>query len=339
MKSVYITANGGPEVLQLQERPDPEPGPGQVRVRVKAVGVNFADILMRMGLYPGAPAFPFVPGYEAAGIVDAAGEGVAHLREGDSVVVPTNFGGYTDTLVADAAQVFRLPKGKSLEAGAALAVNYMTAYLALVDQGNIRKGRKVLIHSVGGGVGIAAVQISKIYDAEIFGTASASKHDFLRKQGVHHCIDYRTQNFEKEVMKITRGGGVDIALDPVGGSSFSRSYRCLTKTGKLIIYGFSAASTGRTRKIINTAWQWLRTPSFSPFDLMMNNKGVIGLHLGRMTDKPEVYSEAMTQLVKWWEEGLIEPVVGATFPLELAGKAHEYIQSRQNIGKVVLTIK
>jgi len=339
VKSVYITAQGGPEVLQVRESPDPQPGPGQVRVKIKAVGVNFADILMRQGLYPGAPPLPFLPGYEAAGVVDLAGPGVLNPRPGERVVVPTNFGGYSDTIIADAAALFRIPEGKSFEAAAALAVNYMTAYLALVDQGHLQQGQKVLVHSVGGGVGLAAVQICNIFGAEIFGTASSSKHEFLRKQGVKHCIDYRTQNFEKEVMRITAGDGVNIALDPVGGDSFSRSYWCLTKTGKLIIYGFSAASTGERRKVLNTAWQWLRTPSFSPFDLMLNNKGVIGLHLGRMTEKKEIYAAAMTQLAAWWEQGKIEPIVGATFPLEFAGKAHEFIQSRQNIGKVVLTVK
>lgn len=337
MKSVYITRQGGPEVLQLRESADPIPGAGEVRVKVKAVGINFADLLMRMGLYPGAPKTPFVPGYEAAGVIDQPGPGVINWRAGDRVVVPTNFGGYSDTLVAKADEIFRIPEGKSLEAGAALAVNYLTAYEALIEQGNLRKGGRVLIHSVAGGVGLAAVQVAKIFGAEIFGTASASKHDFLKKQGVHHCIDYRTQNFEKEVRSITKGAGVHVVLDPVGGASFGRSYRSLAKSGKLILYGFSAAASGPTRGLLNMAWQWLKTPSFSPFDLMMENRGVIGLHLGRMTDQKELLAAAMMQLVTWWEQGKIEPVIGATFPLELAGKAHEFIQSRQNIGKVVLT--
>ena len=337
MKSVYITRQGGPDVLQLRETPDPEPKAGQVRVRVKAVGVNFADLLMRMGLYPGAPALPFVPGYEAAGVIDKVEGGVNGWRAGDRVVVPTNFGGYTDTLIANADEIFRIPEGKSLEAGAALAVNYLTAYEALIEQGNLRKGGRVLIHSIAGGVGLAAVQIAKIFDAEIFGTASSSKHDFLKKHGVHHCIDYRTQNFETEVKTITKGAGIHVIMDPVGGASFGRSYRSLAKGGKLILYGFSAAASGPTRGLLNTAWQWLRSPSFSPFDLMMENRGVIGLHLGRMTDQKDLLQAAMTQLVSWWEQGKIDPVVGATFPLELAAKAHEFIAERRNIGKVVLT--
>ncbi len=340
MKAIYITRNGGPEVLELRSSPDPEPGAGQIRVRVKACGVNFADMMMRMGLYPGAPALPFVPGYEAAGVVDAVGpdlpRGVA-LKAGDRVVVPCNFGGYSDTLLAKATDVFPIPEGKSFEEAAALTVNYLTAYLALVEQGHLKEGRKVLIHGAAGGVGIAAAQISKIYGAEVFGTASASKHAAARKEGVDHPIDYRTEDFEAVVKKITGGRGVDIVLDPVGGNNFARSYRCLAVGGKLIAYGFSAAAPGKSRQLLSLLWHWLRTPSFSPLDMMTSNRGVIGLHLGRMTGETEALKAAMTVLVGWWTEGRIRPVVGAVYRAEEAGKAHAFIQDRGNTGKVVLT--
>jgi synaptic vesicle membrane protein VAT-1 len=335
VKTVQITAQGGPDVLQVRESPDPTPGEGQIRVRVKASGINFADILMRMGLYPGAPPVPFAPGYEACGEIDELGPNVMSWKKGDKVVIPTNFGGYADTLIAKADEVFRVPAGKSCEAGAALTVNYLTAYAALVDQGHLQKGQRVLIHGAAGGVGIAAVQIAKIFGAEIYGTASASKHEVLKKEGVH-CIDYRAEDFEKVVRAKTKGQGVHVALDPVGGASFSKSYRSLAKGGKLILYGFSAAAPGEKRSMLRVGWEWLRTPSFSAFDLMMDNRGVVGLHLGRMTDQKEPLTRAMRQLVEWWEQGKIEPMVGASFPAALASKAHEYIQSRQNVGKVVL---
>lgn len=340
MKAIHITRHGGPEVLELRSSPDPEPGAGHVRVRVKAAGVNFADIMMRMGLYPGAPAAPFVPGYEAAGVVDAVGPGLprgAALKAGDRVVVPTNFGGYADTVLAKASEVFPIPEGKSFEEAAALTVNYLTAYMALVEQGHLREGRKVLVHGAAGGVGIAAAQIAKIHGAEVFGTASAAKHAAARKEGVDHPIDYRTEDFEAVVKKATGGRGVDVVLDPIGGAHFSRSYRCLAPGGKLIVYGFSAGAPGKTRRLLSLLWHWLRTPSFSPLEMMTSNRGVIGLHLGRMTGETEALKEAMVQLVKWWTEGRIRPVVGAVYPAERAAEAHAFIQDRGNTGKVVLT--
>lgn len=337
MKAVQIARLGGPEVLELVESSDPEPGQGQVRVRVKAIGVNFADIMMRMGLYPGAPQTPFVPGYEAAGVVDRVGRGAEDVMAGQEVIVPTNYGGYADTLLADSTDIVPIPPGKSMAAAAALTVNYLTAYEALVHQGHLEEGQRVLIHGAAGGVGIAAIQISKIFRAQIFGTASGSKHEFLKKHGVDVCIDYNRQNFEKEIRKATRGQGVHIALDPVGGVSFTRSYKSLAKGGKLVIYGLSAASGGKTRNLPRVLWQYWRTPDFKAMDLMTENKGVIGIHLGRMTDQKELLKAHLTRIVGWWAAGLLEPVVGASFPMALAGQAHEYIQDRKNVGKVVLT--
>lgn len=337
MKRVAISRHGGSDALVVLDERAPEPGPGQVRVRVRAVGVNFADILMRMGLYPGAPALPFTPGYEACGEIEAAGPGVSQWKPGDRVIVPTNFGGYADRLVVAASQAFRLPDGKSFEAGAALTVNYLTAYEALVEQGHLRKGGRVLVHGAAGGVGIAAVQIAKIFGAKVFGTASAGKHAFLRELGVERPIDYRTEDFEEVIRRETDGKGVHVALDPIGGESFAKSYRSLAIGGKLICYGFSAAAPGKTRSWLSVAWQYLKTPRFSPLSLMPENRGVIGLHLGRMTGETELLSAAMTQLIQWWTEGRLDPVVGKTFPLEDAARAHDYIQARENVGKVVLT--
>ena len=337
MKHVEIAAHGGPDALVLRERPDPKPGPGEVRVRVKAVGVNFADILMRMGLYPGAPKPPFTPGYEAAGVVEECGPGVMAWRPGERVVVPTDYGGYSDALVAPAGEIFRIPDGKTFEAAAALTVNYLTAYEALVVQGNLQEGQRVLVHGAAGGVGIAALQVCRIYGAQVFGTASASKHELARAQGCSRPIDYRKEDFEKVIARELKGKGVHLALDPVGGASFKKSYRCLAKGGKLVCYGMSSVAGGPTRSLLRVAWELWRTPKFKPVDLMTDNKGVVGLHLGRMTDQKEHLAASMRRLIEWWEQGKLEPVVGQTFPLEHAGRAHAYIQGRQNVGKVVLT--
>lgn len=338
MKQVYIPRRGGPEVLEVRESADPSPAKGQVRVRVRAAGLNFADTLMRMGLYPGAPKLPFVPGYEACGVVDAAGPEVTAWRPGDKVIVPTNFGGYSDTLIAGADQIFRLPDGKTFEQGAAFTVTYLTAYEALVEQGHLREGGRVLIHGAAGGVGVAAAQIAKLHKAFVFGTASKSKHDFCRKHGVDRPIDYRSEDFEAVIRKETRGGGVHCALDPIGGHNFRKSYRALAPTGKLLCYGFSAAAPGTSRRWLPLLWHYLRTPSFSPLALMGENKGVIGIHMGRLTGETALLSAAMQRLLGWWQEGRLDPVVGAAFPLERASQAHEYLQGRGSVGKVVLTV-
>ena len=189
MRQVWITKAGPPEVLQVREAPDPEAGPGKVRIRVRASGINFADLLARVGLYPDAPKLPCVVGYEVAGVIDQLGSGVTALAVGDRVLAMPRFGGYTDTLVTSAAQVIPMPASMSFEEGAALPVVYLTAHHMMFYTGTLHKGARVLIHSAAGGVGLAAIQLAKTRECIILGTASPSKHDFLRAQGCRYPID------------------------------------------------------------------------------------------------------------------------------------------------------
>ena len=216
MKAVVLTGTGGYDVLQVQERPDPPVGPGEVRIAVKAAGINFADTMARVGLYPDAPKPPCVLGYEVAGEVESVGEGVSDHQVGDRVVAGTRFGGQAELVTVPAEQVLPLADGLSFEQGAAIPVNYGTAYAALIVMGSLRKGDRVLIHAAAGGVGISATQIARNVGAEIFGTASPSKHDAIRAQGVDHPIDYRSLDFEAETMRITGGEGVDLVIDALG---------------------------------------------------------------------------------------------------------------------------
>src|ERR687895_387904 len=223
MKALVITEHGPPDVLRVQERPDPEPGPGELRIRVRAAGVNFADLLGRVGLYPDAPKPPCVVGYEVAGDVDAVGEGVEGLEEGQRVMGACRFGGYAQLAVASADAVLPLPDGWSYSEGAAMPVTYATAYAGLVRWGGLRVGERVLIQTAAGGVGIAATQIAKLVGAEVYGTASASKHDAIRGFGVDHPIDYRSKDFADEVRRIAgEKHPLDLAFDAVGGSSFRK---------------------------------------------------------------------------------------------------------------------
>ena len=217
MRQIWITKAGPPEVLEIKEAPDPQPKAGEVRIRVEASGVNFADIMGRLGIYPDLPPMPVVPGYEVAGRIDAIGAGVEAVWVGRDVFAVTRFGGYADAVCVPLNQVFARPGEMSALEAAAIPVNYLTAWLLIVVMGSLKRGETVLVHSVGGGVGIAATQIAKHIGARVIGTASAGKHAELRALGVDHLIDYRTEDFETRAREITGGRGVELILDPVGG--------------------------------------------------------------------------------------------------------------------------
>ena len=337
MRQVWIPKIGKPEVLEVREAPDPEPGPGEVRIRVRAAGVNFADIMARMGLYPDAPPLPCVVGYEVAGTVDAVGAGVTDLEAGARALTLTRFGGYSDTVVVPRGQVQPLPDALSFEQGAALPVNYLTAWLMLVHLGNVQRGDKALVHAVAGGVGQAATQICRWRGVEVLGTASKGKHARLREVGVAHPIDYHTQDFEAEVRRITNGRGVEVVLDAVGGKSFQKSTRCLAPMGRLFVFGMSSFAPGKRRSLLSAAKGWFQLPSWGPVELMNENHGVFGVNLGHLWSEGERLSAMMAEIVRLTAEGHFAPVIDQTFPFERAAEAHAYLQDHKNFGKVLLT--
>jgi NADPH:quinone reductase-like Zn-dependent oxidoreductase len=341
MRAVVLTGHGGPEVLQVQDRPDPSVGAGEVRIAVKAAGINFADTLARVGLYPDAPKPPCVLGYEVSGEVEAIGNGVDSVKVGDRVVAGVRFGGQAELVSVPADQVLPLPDRLSFEQGAAVPVNYATAYCALVVMAGIKSGERVLVHAAAGGVGTAAVQIARHHGAEVFGTASASKHDAIRELGVAHAIDYRTQDFEQEVRRLTDGQGVDVVMDATGPTSFRKDYRLLRQGGRLVMYGLSEASAGTGRNIPKLVGSLARMPFatlpwWKSLQLMSENKGVFGLNMLAWWDREGDVSRITGPLVEELEAGELEPVVAESFPFERAGDAHRFIAERRNIGKVVL---
>jgi NADPH:quinone reductase-like Zn-dependent oxidoreductase len=342
MRAVVLTGHGGPEVLRVEERPDPDAGPGEVLIDVKAAGINFADTMARVGLYPDAPKPPCVLGYELAGEVESVGDGVAKYKPGDRVVAGTRFGGQASMVSVPEGQVLPLADRLSFEQGAAIPVNYSTAYSGLVIMGGLKEGDRVLIHAAAGGVGTAAVQIARMLGAEVFGTASASKHDKIRELGVDHAIDYRTQDFEQEVMRITDGEGIDLAFDAQGPRSFRKDYRLLRPGGRLVMYGLAEASTGTGRSIPKLIGSLARMPTatmpwWKSLQVMNENKGVFGLNMLGWWDTEGSIERITGPLVGQIEEGGLEPIVAESFPFERAGDAHQFIADRKNIGKVVLT--
>lgn len=336
MNQIWIDEVGLPEVLTLREAPEPEPGPGEVRVRVAAAGINFADILIRMGLYPDAPGYPIVAGYEISGEVDGVGAGVEGVQAGDRVVAFTRFGGYTDVAVVPAWSVMPVPAGMSVEHAAAMPVNYLTAWLMLIRLGNLQPGERVLVHSAGGGVGLAAVQLCRWRGAEVIGTASAAKHERLRAMGVQHCIDYTTQDFEDEVRRITEGQGVHVVLDAVGATSFTKSYNSLAPLGRLFMFGASSLAPAKERKPLVAGRGLKRMPTFGAMPLIAENRGVFGVNIGVLWDQRDLFYQGMELIIGLCEDGTLSPVVDRSFPFAEAAAAHHYIQDRQNFGKVLL---
>ncbi|MCW5828055.1 MAG: zinc-binding dehydrogenase [Deltaproteobacteria bacterium] len=338
MRQVWITKAGEPEVLKVREATDPEPKAGEIRIRVEAAGINFADIMGRMGMYPDLPGIPIVVGYEVAGKVDMAGEGVDRGWIGKNVFAMTRFGGYSDMVCVPERQVFARPAAMSALEGAAFPVVYFTAWQLIVVMGALKKGETILIHSAGGGVGIAAIQIARHIGATIIGTASKGKHDYLKTIGVHHCIDYRTEDFEKRVREITNGRGVELIIDAVGGDSFKKGFRILAPTGRLGMFGMSEAATGKTRSIIDllkmvAGMPWLQ---INPVTLMNENKAAFGVNMGHMWGEVERLRNWGEEMLVLYERGILKPVVDKTFSFADAPKAHHYIQDRKNTGKVLL---
>jgi NADPH:quinone reductase-like Zn-dependent oxidoreductase len=335
MRAVVITKHGGPGVLQVQERPDPPLGPGEVRIDVAAAGINFADVMARLGFYPDAPKPPCVVGYEVAGTILELGEGASTperpLTPGQRVVVGTEFGGYASQVVAPADGVQPLPDELTFEQGAAIPVNYGTAWMGLVGFGSLLAGERVLLHAAAGGVGIAATQVAKRQGAEIYGTSSPGKHARISELGVDHPLDYTKPGWERGLPQF------DVIMDAIGGKSFRRSYDMLGPGGRLIAFGASGVVSGERRNPIAALRTALRMPRFNLIKQMSASKAVIGLNMYTLSQDERRRAQVTAALRELLDDATIKPVVAGSFSFEEAGAAHNMITERRNVGKVVLT--
>jgi len=344
MRAMVVRRYGPPGVFESQQTPDAQPKPGETLIRVKAIGVNFADLLQRMGLYPGTPKPPFVPGLEVSGVVEKVVESEKSGQSpapspGDAVVAITQFNAYAEWAVVPTRQVFRLPAGMSFEDAAAIPVNYITAYHSMFTMGNLQSGDRILIHGAAGGVGIAAVQLARTRGLVVFGTAGPSKQDFLRKIGVDHPINYEKGDFVTAVRKFAPDG-IEMVMDPIGGKSFAQSADCLGPTGRLVVYGFSAAAgADGKRSWLRGARALAQTPRFHPLQMMAKNLAVIGVNLGRLQSRGGLVRSELDELFHLYAAEKIKPVIAKTFPLAEAAAAHQFIHDRKNIGKVILSVK
>jgi synaptic vesicle membrane protein VAT-1 len=336
MRAVFIERAGGVDRLRLRDAPEPVPQAGEVAIAVKAAGVNFADILARQGIYPDAPPTPCVVGYEVAGTVKAVGAGVDPAWLGKDVLALTDFGGYAEVACVGAGYVWEKPAGLTFEHAAALPLNYITAWALLIAMGGLDRGDTVLIHNAGGGVGLAALDIARWRGAVTIGTSSARKHDFLRSRGCDHCLDYAAADWPAQVLRLTHGRGVELAIDPIGGASFRKSYSVLRKTGRLGMFGISAAAVGGLRAKLALVKLVLGMPFFHPARLIPGNRGVFGVNIHNMYEESGKFGAWMQQVLRGVADGWVRPHVDRVFPFANAAAAHAHIEARGNIGKVLL---
>jgi NADPH:quinone reductase-like Zn-dependent oxidoreductase len=331
MRAVVITKHGGPDVLQVQERPDPELAAGELRIDVAAAGINFADVMARLGMYADAPKTPCVVGYEVAGTILEMGPGVEGFGAGQRVFASTQFGGYASQVVVPAGDVVALPDALSFEQGAAIPVNYGTAWAALVGFGSLQPGERVLVHSAGGGVGIAATQIAKREGAEVYGTASPGKHARIAELGVDRCLDYTSPGWERGLPPF------DVILDAVGGKSFRQSYSLLRPGGRLVAFGASSVVSGERKNVVTALRAVARMPRFNMIKQMSESKAVIGLNMLSLWKDRGTLAPWIQPLRELLDDGTIQPVVAGEFSFQDAGAAQTMIVERRNVGKVVLT--
>jgi NADPH2:quinone reductase len=315
-------AFGGAEVLALHELGDPPPpAPGEVQVRIRARGVQYVDVLMLAGKYQFRPEPPFIPGNEGAGEIVAVGAGVTRFRPGDRVMSRHRLGAFAELANAAAEQCDPIPSGLSLEAAAVFRGAYATAYHALMQRGRLRPGDRVLIHGAAGGIGLPAIQIAKLYGAEVIATASTDeKRAVCIEEGADHAIGYEP-GFRDRVMELTGGRGVDLVYDPVNGPSFDESLRCLAWGGRILILGF----LGGMPALARTNY------------LLIKGIEAIGVRIGGLNEnRPEMAAANTRLLLDLAAQGKLRPRIWRSFPLERAAEAVQALIDRAVIGKAVL---
>jgi NADPH:quinone reductase len=323
MRAVRCNAWCQPSALAIEEIPRPEPGPGQVLIRVHVAALNFPDVLMIQGLYQVKPPLPFTPGFELAGTVEAVGPGVSQFAAGARVLAQCDLGAFAEYVLAPIHSVRPVPAGLSDDEAAAFPLVYQTSYFGLIYRGQLARGETVLVHSAGGGVGLAAVQIARAFGAgRIIGTVgSDEKRAAVLAAGADLALNYQTDNIVDAVKEATAGHGADVIYDPVGGDLSEQSTKCIAFEGRLVIIGFTSG----------------KFPTFKGNHILVKNYSVVGLHWGHYRQmKPAMIEQGWQDLLQLYGSGQLKPVIAARYPMTQVAEAMNYLTSRRAVGKIVL---
>lgn len=336
MQAVTLHRHGPPRSLRVESAAEPSVGPHDVLVRVKAAGVNFADVLARQGLYPDAPRPPYILGYETAGEVLEVGGSVAGLKPGQRVLAYHRGGGYAERVAVPAAQVFSLPDSIPYQSAVLLPLNYGTAYVALYRTGPVEPGMRVFIHAAAGGVGMAAVDLARRAGLEIVAAASTHfKRARLVTEGVRYVVPAKRMRVHQVSKRLFGGPGLDIVLDSVGGRSIRDGLRALKPGGRLVSLGIGNVSR---RGILGALAFFLGAPRFTYLDLLGPSRGLYGVNLSRLMADTALVRSTLETLIAWAAAGEIDPAPGRVMALAEAGEAHRILESRGNVGKIVLRV-
>ena len=338
MKAIVLTKYGAADkAFQIEDRPIPQVHDDSVLIKVHTTGLNFADVVARRGLYPDAPKNPAIIGYDVAGTVEAVGKNISHVKTGDRVTALTRFNGYAEYVNTVGYGVSKISDDISFAEATALSTQACTAYYSLCECVQLHPNDTVLIHAAAGGVGSIMTQIAKHKKCKIIGTASSAKQEFILSNGVDIAIDYRTDNFKTVIEKKLGEKSVDFVFDSIGGKTFKKGMQLLKPTGKIITYGAASQIQGSKSGILSTLPMAFGFGIFSPIQLLMNSHAIIGVNMLRVADhKPHLFNHVLTNVIRMAAEGIIKPVIAKSFKAEEIAAAHQFLESRKSIGKVVV---
>jgi NADPH2:quinone reductase len=339
MRAAVVTKFGPPEVLQFRDLNVPAIGEGRVLVRTRAIGLNFAEVFARLGYYPAVPKPPFVPGIEFSGVVDAVGTLVRGIKKGDRVFGFTKHNAYAEYVSVPREFILRMPRTMSFEDAAAFGVTSLTAYHGLVTLAHLRRGERLLIHAAAGGVGTAALQIARHLGAIAYATVgSQAKMKVAEELGAEVVVNYSEDDFAAVIRNETNGAGLDVIFDSVGGKIMRKGWKLLAPMGRYVLYGFAAVANERGVNKLKALQESISVPLIYPPSMVTRNVSLMGFNLYFLAQKTKYLQKAMEQLLRWYDKGILRPIVGSVFPFDKIVEAQRFLQSRKSVGKVVVTV-